>query len=300
MRRKALGIKRNDFDEEGTSFMTVYRMETGKVRACEKTYRKVTRAMGEEESTRRGILKTKDVKALQLINSIADMLLHKDYENAQLLISELENNLDSRSIRNKKYISYVKMNMQYMMKKVSAEEYEIFLRDLLKYGTEDFNTLDAKRWPFHEREWNMVVSLIDVIRKQRKYELQKALLELIEETLQTGYLEGEYRLGYLTLVNFKLGDALGNMGFHRLAINIDEKALGLCKEKREFRHLAEIYYDIFWNYWMIKKKETLTAQEEFRCRECLIRAYYINQACYPIKELYRKRLKECYPDEIVD
>ena len=57
MRREAMEHSRFEYDVDGPSFMTVYRLEKGDVRVKEKTYRSLSRAMGEEESTRRAGLR---------------------------------------------------------------------------------------------------------------------------------------------------------------------------------------------------------------------------------------------------
>lgn len=100
MRRKALGHSRYEYDVVGPSAMSVYRMEEKGIRTSEKTYRKLTRAMGEEESTRRGVLKTKDVRVLWLKNEIEDGLLRKQYRRVESLIAELVNSVDNAVIRN--------------------------------------------------------------------------------------------------------------------------------------------------------------------------------------------------------
>ena len=93
-------------------------------------------------------------------------------------------------------------------------------------------------------------------------------------------------------------DVLGNTEMYREAILRDEETLRMCEERQEFRYIADVYYDIFWNYWMLKKKETLSTEEEDRCRQCLLRAYYIDQAHGGLHPRYGWRLKECYPEEL--
>lgn len=298
MRRTALGHSREEYDADGPTGMTVYRLEEGKNKATERTYRSLTRAMGMEESTRQGVLKTKNMKVLHLVNEISDAFFKDDYEKAGLLIERLEQGLDKTVARNQQYLLDVEANLTYKRKLITDEVYEQSIKENLAYGKLKVDDMLERHWPFHECECNMLLGLVEIIRKQKKYEQQKVLLEKLEEVLTTGYMEQEYSLAYLVYVRWRMGDVLGNLEQHRMAIEMDEKTLKLCEEQDEFRYLAEVYYDIFWNYWMIKKKETLTEQEEARCKECLVKAYYINKSMYPPKSLYERRLRECYPEEL--
>lgn len=77
MRREALGHSRYEYDTYGPSAMSIYRTEEKGIYVSEKNYRKLTRAMGEEESTRRGILGTKEIEVLWLVNEISESFFIK-------------------------------------------------------------------------------------------------------------------------------------------------------------------------------------------------------------------------------
>ena len=106
MRRKALGVKREEFDAEGPTGMTVYRIEEGKHKTSERTYRSLTRSMGIEESTYQGILKTKKLSELQMTYEIVAAELDNDEESAEKLVKQLKEKLDVSDVRNNQYIRY--------------------------------------------------------------------------------------------------------------------------------------------------------------------------------------------------
>ena len=299
MRREAMEHSIYEYDVDGPSFMTVYRLEKGTVRVKENTYRSLSRAMGEEESTRQGVLKTKDIRVLWLVNEIENAFLHRNYERAEILIGQLEEKLDYTIKRNQQYLDYVKVKLQYACGMIFSKDYETVVKECVTYGKMDFEGMIGKMWPFREREWQMLVGVLETVRIRKDYEQQKYLLEQMLIDLENGYMEKEYSIAYTICIRWRISDVLGNTGYHREAIMMDEETLKLCEDKNERRYLAEVYYDIFWNYYMLKKKETLTEQEETRCKECLLKAYYINKAWYRPKELYEKRMKECYPEELL-
>ena len=298
MRSEVMEHSIYEYDVDGPSFMTVYRLEKGDIRVKEKTYRSLSRAMGEEESTRQGVLKTKDIRVLWLTNEISNAFLKMDYGQVEVLLAELESKLDYNVKRNRQYLDYVKAKLYYKKGIMSKGDYENVLRIGITYGEMDFDRMLQKRWPFHEREWQMLLGIVEVVRENKDYSQQRYLLEQLVADLGKDYMEAEFTVAYEICVRWRISDVLGNMEFYREAIAMDEKTLELCEERNEKRYLAEVYYSIFWSYWMLKKKETLTEQEEARCKECLLKAYYISKAWYRLKPLYEKRMKECYPDEL--
>ncbi|MBP3567535.1 MAG: hypothetical protein J6K04_00070 [Lachnospiraceae bacterium] len=299
MRREAMEQSRFDYDAEGPSFMTVFRLEKGEVRVKEKTYRNLSRAMGEEESTRRGVLKTTDIRVLRMVNEIANAFLHREYDKVEELLEQLETKLDCSVKRNQQYLEFTKAKLQYYKGLLSEEEYETIAKRNISYGTMNFDGMITKEWPFHEQEWQMLLGIEGLIRSRQDYEQQKYLLEQMMTALEREYLEAEYNVAYTIYVRWRISDVLGNLGYYREAIAMDEETIQICENRNERRYLAELHYSIFWCYYMLKKKETLTKQEESRCKECLLKAYYINKAWYRPKELYEKRMRECYPEELM-
>lgn len=296
MRREALGHSRYEYDADGPSAMSVYRTEEKGIYVSEKNYRRLTKAMGEEESTRRGVLGTKQLDVLWLVNEISEQLYYKEYEKAEELITVLETKMDCSIKRNQQYLDYIKAQLKYKRGILGAEEYEKTLKNTFSYGKMEFEQMLERNWPFQEMEWNRLQSLVELARREKDYETQKELLSKMNELLEHPYMEQEYMTAYRMYVRWRMGDVLGNLGFHREAIAFDEETIKFSEDKSEERYLAESYYDIFWNYQEIKKNETLTEEEELRCKECLIRAYYINKALFLKKDLYEIALRRHYPD----
>lgn len=299
MRREAMEHDRFAYDVDGPSAMTVFRLEKGEVRVKEKTYRSLSKAMGEEESTRQAVLRTKKLRVLHLVNDISHAFLIEDYEMAEALITQLEEQLDSTVKRNRQYVEYVKAELQYYKGNMEADAFEKVIKRDISYGTLTFDDMIGKAWPFHQMECGRLLQLMELVRDKKEYELQKYLLEQFQGSLERGYMETEYRIVYMASAQWRICDVLGNLGYHREAIELGEENRRMCEEHAEFRYLAEIYYDIFWNYKMLKKKETLTEQEEARCKECLLKAYFINTSWFHPKKLYETSIKECYPEELI-
>ena len=298
MRRNALGHSREEYSAEGPSGRTIYRMENGKVHIKESTYRRLSKAMDEEESTRQGILQTEDISLLWLTNKITRCFYIKEYDKAEELIAQLEEKLDSTVEVNRRYLDSIKAELQFYKGSLDSKSYGNEIEDSLSHGDKNFDELIKNKWPFEERECNRIISLVEIVRREKDYNRQKKILEYFLELLETGYMESGYNDVYIIIARYRMGDVLGNLGFHREAIALDEETIAMCEEQENQRLIPKLYYDIFWNFMMLSPKETLTQQEESYCKECLLKAYYSGLAIYPNNTLYERRLKENYPDEL--
>lgn len=299
MRRNALGHSREEYSAEGPSDRTIYRMEKGKGHIKESTYRRLSRVMDSEESTKQGILLTDDIRALWLTNEITRCFYMKEYEKAEKLIMQLEGKLDDSVEVNRQYLNSVKAELQYYKGNLDGKSYGKEVEKSLSHGGMSLDETLSRKWPFEEMECNQILNLVEMVRKEQDYDRQKELLEYLLELLETGYMESGYNDVYKIIAQCRMGDVLGNMGFHRKAIALDEETIAMCEERQEQRFLPELNYDIFWNYMKLSEKETLTQQEEIYRKECLLKAYYFGQTKITGGKLYKRRVQEFYPNELL-
>ncbi len=298
MRRNALGHSREEYSAEGPSDRTIFRMENGKVHIKETTYRRLSRAMDAEESTRQGILQTEDMSVLWLTNKITRSFYVKEYEKAEESIAQLEEKLDDSVEVNRRYLDSIKAELQFYKGSLDSKSYSNEIEDSLTHGDKNFDELIKNKWPFEERECNRIISLVETVRREKDYNRQKKILEYLLVLLETGYMESGYNDVYIIIARYRMGDVLGNLGFHREAIALDEETIAMCEEWQEQRFLPELNYDIFWNYMKLSEKETLTQEEEVYRKECLLKAYYFGKTKITEGELYKRRVQEFYPNEL--
>ena len=235
---------------------------------------------------------------LWLTNEITRYFYVKEYEQVEKLIIQLEGKLDDSVEVNKRYLNFIKAELQYYKGNLDSISYSKEVENSLSHGGMSLDEMLGRKWPFEEMECNRILSLVEMVRKEQDYDRQKKLLEHLLELLETGYMESGYNDVYKIIARCRMGDVLGNMGFHRNAIAMDEETIKLCDERQNRHFLPKLYYDIFWNFMMISKKKTLTQQEEAYRKECLLKAYYYGLAIYPDNALYERRVKEYYPDEL--
>lgn len=298
MRRNALGHSREEYSAEGPSDRTIFRMENGQVHIKENTYRRLSRAIDEEESTRQGILQTGDISALWLTNKITRCIYVKEYDKAEELIAQLEEKRDIFAEINRRYLESIKKEIQYYKGNLESKSYGREIEDSLSHGNKHFDELLKNKWPFDKEECNRIISLVELVRKEKDYSRQKELLEQLLNVLDAGYMGKSFRGRYIIMARYRMGDVLGNLGFHREAIALDEETIVMCEEQQDYLFLPELNYDIFWNYMKLSEKETLTQQEEAYRKECLLKAYYLGQTKIIRKPLYEKRVLEFYPKEL--
>ena len=299
MRRSALGSKREDYDVDGPAGMTVYRLEEGKHRGTEKTYRRLTRAMGMEESLGQGILKTTEIEHLHALNEIVWNTRDGKLQNAEELMESVRKQIDVQVPRNKQYLIAKSAELQYRKGEITAEKYEYELKEALACTILSYKQKWIKDWPFHDEELVLLILLSNVLKKQKKFKEQKELAEQMLKSLERDYLNFELKNRYYILATKILADATGSLGNHREAIKLDKEAIEGCRKWKEVRSIESFYFDIHWNYFQIKEQETLTTAEEEEAYQCLLKAYYINKAKGGKKLLYEKTLREYYPDRLV-
>ena len=299
MRRMALESKWEDFDVEGPAGMTVYRLEKDAHMGTERTYRRLTRSMGVEESLGQGILKTPRMEALVGMNEMMRSIDEKQYEVAEQWLEKIKTQIDMEAPRNKQYITAKQAELQYYQKKITDAEYEERLKEALAYTIPTFAKKGIDGWPLHDAELELVVSWNNCLKSQKKNEEQLQLADKVREILEQRYLNPELRNRYYVIASLALADAMGSLGRHREAIAVNKETIKLCQEKMEIRNIDHAYYDIFWNYLKLSEKETLTAAEEAERRQCLLMAYYISRAKGKTSPLYERRVKEEYPEEFI-
>lgn len=298
MRRTALGYGRDVFENFGTTEMTVYRIESGRSKGTEQTYRKLTKALGREESIRQGILKTNHMDVLRMVNHISRALNQEDYAKAGELLGMVENSVETDTPRNRQYLEWIKAKLNYEQGLICTEEYKNAIKTALTYTIPKFGEFSLREWPFHQIELEMLFELSNLLRVQKRYTEQQGLLEDMKAALDTDYIGMERKILYRIFVLTSLADVLGTMGEHTAAIEMDRENLCLCESYKEFRTLDFIYYDIHWNYHELGKQKALSVEEEAECRQCLLKAYYLSKAQGIHDEFYERRLREQYPEEL--
>lgn len=297
MKRHAIGAPRNAFDNEGLSEMTVYRMEKGK-RTSGNSYRKLTASLGMQESTQESVFNSEDIAEIILSQEIQGHMARNENAKAEELIRKLWNSVDVSDRKNRQYLLYCKSMLEYRYRRISSEEYEDILYQLLNMRIPEKYPVDLYCWPLHERELQMLTSLNNALYAEKKNTEQIKNAEGLLQLMDSDYIDSSSKNGFQMLAYLFLADTYGNMGRHEEALELDFKNLQLCREGREFGFIADIYYDIHWNYWELKKTRPLTEEEEEECKQSLLKAFYTAKSRRWNKPLYEKRLLERYPGEV--
>lgn len=297
MKRHAIGAPRNAFDNEGLSEMTVYRMEKGK-RTSGNSYRKLTASLGMQESTQESVFNSEDIAEIILSQEIQGHMARNENAKAEELIRKLWNSVDVSDRKNRQYLLYCKSMLEYRYRRISSEEYEDILYQLLNMRIPKKYPVDLYCWPLHSIELQTLISLDTVLQARGKFieqmENAKGLLKLMDSE----YTDSVTKTSFRVLANLFLARGYGNLGQFQEALDIDHRNIQFCMDEREFGYIVDIYYDIHWNYWELKKIRPLTEEEEEECKQSLLKAFYTAKSRRWNKPLYEKRLLERYPEEV--
>lgn len=299
LQRSALKLPREEFletDPVQTTTMTIYRIERLGTAPTERTYRHMTGRMGSESSLRQGVLKTDEFSTLLCRNEISRALMHRDCAQAEQLHARLERQLDPSEPRNGQYLLWLKAVLQYMKGEIDAEGYEKRVREALRITIPEFDRISIADWPFRVQEWELLHHLNAALRSQKKYTEQLDLLNGMMASLELGYMDSHSRTLQETFVLAQLGDVLGTLGRHEEALEMDERAIRLCRQEENIARLAATLYDKHWNLWMLGKIQPLTAEQQEAAVQSILQACCLCEAIGKPADIYRKRLRERYPE----
>lgn len=295
-KRKALGLVKEEFEVKATSAMTVYRVEHGKNITTEKTYRRMTHKMGNEESLRQGILKPDKITTLLLRNEIVRETTKKKFEKAEQLLEQFNESLDKKIPRNKQYYLWKKVVLDLRLKRISASECEGKLREAIALTIPEFDRIDIGEWAFRIQELEILFSLNQALRAQKKYIEQLDLLEKIERSIDLGYMDDQCTTKQKILVLYSLGDVLGNLGRYQEAIEKTDEGIRLSIECGEVTFLSNLYYSKHWDLWMLGKENELGKEQEEECKRCLLLACHLCITIERSSNFYEVKCKERYPE----
>lgn len=297
MKRNAIGVARDAFDAEGPSDMTVYRMEKGK-QYSNKTYNLLTNCMGVEENLKENILNVESFSDIFLLGDMQRSLSRMEYADSMTILEHLFEKIDISDKKNQQKFLYLTLIIKFHHGKISLEEYLNGIYELLYLRIPKDYSVNLYEWPFHVDELQMLISLDGILQGLGKYKEQLDNARGIMRLMQMRYVVSDKRNQYTMFAFLFEARAYGNMGEYEKALEIDHENLLFCENNQEFSDIAEIYYDIHWNYWELKKKRPLSSEEEKECKRALFMAYYIAKSRKYKKPLYEKRLLERYSDEI--
>lgn len=299
LQRDALKMPREEFldtDPVQTTTMTIYRIERLGTAPTERTYRHMTGRMGSESSLRQGVLKTGEFSTLLCRNEISRTLMHRDFAQTEQLRVQMERQLDPSEPRNAQYLRWLETILQYVKGEIDAESYEKRVREALRITIPEFDRIPIAVWPFRVQEWELLHHLNAALRGQKKYAEQLELLNGMLASLELGYMDSHSRALQETYVLGQMGDVLGNLGRYEEALEVDERAIELCRGEKKLARLAAILYDKHWNLWMLGKSQPLTAEQQEAAVQSLLQACCLCEAIGKPADIYRKRLRERYPE----
>ena len=186
MKREALGITREKLCEmfgEGCEVQTLYRIETGKVKVKQKVYRRLMECMRELPERSYASILVSDYRALNLKMAINIHLAHREYEQAEKKLNELEQFMDGDYVRNQQFLLEMKSKMAYYKQQISIEEYLENLWKALRYTIPSIDKIELERWPYNQEEFDILITMVGIYaqRKERDKE-EQLLLQLKKNT----------------------------------------------------------------------------------------------------------------------
>lgn len=303
MKREALGITREKLCEmigEKCSPQTLYRMECGKVKVKQETYRTIMRCIGELPEKNYSSIIVSKYPALNLKSEIQTHLIYREYEQAEEKLRQLEQVMPLDYMRNRQYLIERKATLAFRQEKIKPEEYQKLLFDALRCTIPDLDKIDIADWPYNEEEFSILMYILNTYHAMKCKDKESELLLKLKENLERRYMEEDYYVIWHSTVISNLAVIMRGRKEYERSIEYCLQGIEDCKKQRILGVIGFLFLNRALNIQYQKEDEFMSETEREFCKKFLVQAYFLSIA---EKEYYRaNRIKEIceryYPGEI--
>ncbi len=265
--RKAIGLTQEELcqNENGIvccSVETLSRIERGKQRPNFRTMRDIMRRLGKENCFCTPYLKTTDYRVLELNRELKRILTLNDYDNAERLLGELENELSLQYVTNRQYLVRLHATIDQRQGRITTEEELELLESALKMTVHSYGTRNFFFEILLPEEIVTVCNIADSYGRIGNIDKALLLLQTVINMLDDRTLQINYPTGIYEMVNRNRIKWVGEQGNYRQAICDCDKAINDCLKKQILNTLPSLYYARAYN--MQKLRDTFPHHSDSR------------------------------------
>lgn len=303
MKREALGITREqlcEMSEEICGVQTLYRIESGKVKVKQEVYRKLMECMGELPERSYSSIMVSDYRALNLKTEIQAQLAHREYEQAEKKLKELEQFMNKNYVRNKQYLLEVKSKLACYKQQISIEEHLENLWKALHYTIPNLDKIEVDRWPYNCEEFDIIIAIANLYDEMNQRENAEKLLQQLRKSTERKYVEEDYYVSRHMRCFDSLSQLMCMEQQHVTSMEYCWEGVEESKKQRILGIGFDLLYDLAWNKEKLIQKEILEKKERESCKRLLAQAYYlcIAQGMEHSVERIKRLCERNYPGEI--
>lgn len=274
-KRKALGITHEELSTN-LSVQTISRIENLKTTVSSSVHKYLMGKMGQLTDEPCTPIEVSNLEQLELMYEITSYTNRKECDLARDKIKLLLSKINMITPRNKQYVEFKTLELDFMEEKISDENFFDKLRYILKYTIPQLDDIDIANWPLSVLEVDILTSLFLFFRSKERYNEAYELILKIKKSLDMEYMIGdEFYLYYITVLYY-LADVTGSMGYHKKAIEYSKQGIEYSIKSNIIGMLHCLYYDVAWNTEKLIEKNILPTSEKTVCIDYLRKSYYLS------------------------
>ena len=304
MKREALCITREKLCEmfgEGCEVQTLYRIETGKVKVKQKVYRRLMECMGELPERSYASILVSDYRALNLKMAITIHLVHREYEQAEKKLNELEQFMDGAYVRNQQFLLEIQSKIADYKQQISIEGHLENLWKALRYTIPSLDKIELERWPYNQEEFDILIAMVGIYAQRKERDKEEQLLLQLKKNIEKRYMSEDYYVSRHTYCLDFLSQLMSIQKQHEKSIEYCEEGVEESKKQGILSCVQDLLYDLAWNKEKMIQKELLDKKERESCKRLLVQAYYLSvaQGIEHSSERIKELCERNYPGEII-
>lgn len=232
----------------------------------------------EEESYRLSIIE--DNFELQELGYKIDFYISiYNYEEALLLLNDLESKINMSNIYNKQYIEKLRLFIKNGINALPCEEYKNEIIKILSITIKDIDKLKTEKWErfFTKEELRLLLNIGGAYHRGKNYEEALIWYKKLEEYFEKFYTSSGI-IVYRTLM-YSLSQIYGLLGFYEKSIEKSKNCIFMDILNTKIYDFNRALFNIGWCYAkiMLKDNNNLKSIYKENCYKILKQSYHLSK-----------------------
>lgn len=282
--RKAAGMSQEELAfRAGVATETISRIETGKHKITQNTYRKIMEQLNWSSERSYAICTSEELGILEEKKLLEDAENKFNYEKAGEYLEQLKEKSDG-NIVDQQFILRTEALQDFYVNKLDAQVMLAKLEEALHLTVENYEKyLDcedykAEGYPFTEQEMLILMNIAGTYEKNNQHDKSEQIYRMLLKSIEAGYVGGKTIINLKLVVKRNFARALYLVGKHDESLSILENALKEAVKQRYGLIIPAILYDITRNMVNINENRKDMKYDMEKIRRIRRQAYYIAAA----------------------
>lgn len=295
--RKSMGLSQEELAfRAGVATETISRIESGKHKVTQETYRKIMEPLNRFSERSYAICTGEDVGILEEKKLLDDAEAKYEIENRQAILDRLKKGIGDSAV-NRQYILRAEAILEYTMQRIDEETLIRKLTESLQLTIgDDVRNMNLEGYPFTEQETIILMNIASAYASIGCFEKAERMNNMILNSLDSGYTNGTKKSNLYLVIMRNLSRTLEGLGKYEEAFHLLETILEKSIEENYGLMLSIALYEISWNMEKINSlaDDPVFDLEEIRKKKR--QAYYIAAARNDnyVREITRKSYENLF------